>query len=395
MKKMASVVAIMAVFTLAVGFIMIGSVSEELKTTLGIDNAGIGTLVTIFSFTCMIAQLLVGFMVDKFGHKPLAIAGFLLTAVSIFLLGFATTFTAVVVAVVLLGIGSILCNTVGNTLLPVVLFDGKDPARASNFGCGFVGFGFVFTPMIIAALIAKGVPYNLTVSVVGVLVLVFAVFAMLATYPQVSTGFSMGQALQLLSKPLVLLGALALVCYIGMEWSINNFARPLMTEVFTSAGSENATTNAGYVLSLFGLTMAIGRFATSAIKNVSDIGTKIIAIASILAIGAIILLIKAQSPAMAIIGVLAVGLMFAPMFPTIVGVTFAGFDPSLYGSIFGIIFSVGLIGAMVIPKLIGNLSVDKTVQESLPIVVVVTGALVVVAVLMGIASKAGRRKRTG
>ena len=350
MKKMASVVAIMAVFTLAVGFIMIGSVSEELKTTLGIDNAGIGTLVTIFSFTCMIAQLLVGFMVDKFGHKPLAIAGFLLTAVSIFLLGFATTFAAVVVAVVLLGIGAILCNTVGNTLLPVVLFDGKDPARASNFGCGFVGFGFVFTPIIIATLIGAGVAYSLTLSIVGALILLFAVFAMLATYPQVSTGFSIGQALQLLSKPLVLLAALALVCYIGMEWSISNFAKPLMTEMFTASGSENAVRNAGWVLGLFGLTMAIGRFATSAIKNVSDIGTKIIAIASIVAIAAIILLIKAQSPLVAIIAVLAIGLTFAPMFPTIVGVTFAGFDPGLYGSIFGIIFSIGLVGAMIIPK---------------------------------------------
>jgi len=393
-KKMASIIAIMAVFTLAVGFIMIGSVSEELKTSLGIDNADIGTLVTIFSFTCMIAQLLVGFMVDKFGHKPLAIGGFLLTAVSIFLLGFATTFAAVVAAAILLGIGAILCNTVGNTLLPVVLFDGKDPARASNFGCGFVGFGFVFTPMIIAALIDKGLAYNLTVSVVGVLVLIFAFFAIIAQYPKVSTGFSMSQALKLLSKPLVLLAALALVCYIGMEWSINNFAKPLMTEVFTAAGSENATVNAGYVLSLFGLTMAIGRFATSAIKNVSDIGTKIIAVASIIAIAAIILLIKTQSPAIAIIAVLAVGLMFAPMFPTIVGVTFAGFDPSLYGSIFGIIFSIGLVGAMVVPKLIGNFSVGKTVQQSLPIVAVVTGALVVVAVLMGVASKAMKSKKT-
>ena len=37
------------------------------------------------------------------------------------------------------------------------------------------------------------------------------------------------------------------------------------------------------------------------------------------------------------------GLAFAPIFPTIVGVTFAKFDASQYGSIFGIIFAIGLL----------------------------------------------------
>ena len=32
----------------------------------------------------------------------------------------------------------------GCTLLPVVLFGGKEPARASNFGNAFVGLGFAF-----------------------------------------------------------------------------------------------------------------------------------------------------------------------------------------------------------------------------------------------------------
>ena len=83
---MCAVVAIMAVFTLAVCFIMTGSISEELKSRLNIDNSAIGTMVFFFSLTCMIVQLLVGPLVDRIGHKLLAVVGFLVAATSIFIL---------------------------------------------------------------------------------------------------------------------------------------------------------------------------------------------------------------------------------------------------------------------------------------------------------------------
>ncbi|MFB3903661.1 MAG: Gfo/Idh/MocA family oxidoreductase [Acidobacteriota bacterium] len=64
-------------------------------------------------------------------------------------------------------------------------------------------------------------------------------------------------AVSLLRNPAVLLAAMALVCYIGLEWTMNNWTKPLMVEVFQSHGSENAARNAGLVLALFGLAMGI------------------------------------------------------------------------------------------------------------------------------------------
>jgi ABC-type Fe3+-siderophore transport system permease subunit len=71
------------------------------------------------------------------------------------------------------------------------------------------------------------------------------------------------------------------------------------------------------------------------------------------------------------------------MFPTIVGVTFSKFDAGLYGSIFGIIFSVGLLGPTFLPFVIGKLSVGRSIQQTLPIAAVVAGALLVIALIMG------------
>ena len=388
MKNMTAIVAIMAVFTLAVCFIILGSVSVELMTRLQMDENQFGTLISLFSLSCLIAQLFIGFMVDKFGHKPLAVSGFLIGGLAIVLLAFSTSYALVQVATLLLGVGAICCNTVGNTLLPVVLFEGKDPARASNFGCGFVGLGFVLVPLLIGTFMNDlGLSYTVSVSVIGAGVLVFAVVALLPHYPQVSTGFRLIKSLNLLRRPEVLVAAAALACYIGLEWTMNNWTKPLMTELFEATGSTSAVRNASLVLMLFGLAMAVGRFATSALKNVSAMGVKIIAAMTLLSIVAIIVLVKAGNPGLAILSVLVIGLAFAPMFPTIVGVTFDKFEQSVYGSVFGIIFSIGLLGSMILPKVVGYLSKGKTVQESLPIAAFIAGALFVIAIAMGIVGK--------
>jgi len=389
MKNMTAVVAIMAVFTLAVCFIMLGSISVELMARLQIDESQFGTLISLFSLSCLVAQLFIGFMVDKFGHKPLAVSGFLVAGMAIFLLAFSTSYALIRIATLLLGVGAILCNTVGNTLLPVVLFEGKDPARASNFGCGFVGLGFVLVPLLIGTFMNDmGLSYAVSVSIIGVGVLVFAIAALLPQYPQVSTGFSLIKAVELVRRPEVLVAAAALVCYIGLEWTMNNWTKPLMKELYEAAGSANAVRNASLALMLFGLAMTVGRFGTSVLKNVSAIGVTIIAAMSVLSVLAIIVLVKASSPALAIVSVLVIGLAFAPMFPTIVGVTFAKFDQTVYGSIFGIIFSIGLLGSMILPKLVGHLSRGKTIQQSLPIAAVIAGVLFVIAILMGVVGKA-------
>jgi len=208
-------------------------------------------------------------------------------------------------------------------------------------------------------------------------------FAAASAYPAVSTGFRFSMAFSLLARPAVLLAALALVCYMGLEFTMNTWVKPLMTELFGGSEAANAVRNAGRVLALFGLAMAIGRFISSTVKNLSQIGTTMIAVTSLVSILTIGILILTRNPVFAMVAVLLTGLAFAPMFPTIVGVTFAKFDASLYGSIFGIIFSVGLLGPMFVPKIIGALSVGGTVQQGLPIAAVVAGLLLLVAVVMG------------
>ncbi len=381
--RMTALVALMAVFTLGICFIIVGAISEELKKGLGIDNAQIGSLASALFFTSMVVQLIIGPLVDKFGYKPLAIVGFLVAGASMFLLAFSPSFDVAFFACILLGVGAMCLNTVGNTLIPVVLFEGKDPARASNFGNAFFGLGYVVTPLLFSLFSALALGYKSGVSILGVLLLIFLLVALGTSFPQVSTGYQFSMAVRLLGKGAVLIGALALFCYISLEISMATWSKPYMTELFGGDKNPNAVANAGLILSLFGVAMMVGRFLTSAIKNLTAIGVRVIAAAALVSVLAIVLMIMTQSSTLAIVAVMLTGLVFAPIFPTIVGITFAKFDPSLYGSIFGIIFAIGLLGPMIVPKTIGKLSMTYGVQRSMAISAIIALLLCIVALLMG------------
>jgi fucose permease len=378
-------VALMAVFTLAICFIILGAVSTDLKAALQIDDARFGSLIMALFLTSCIVQLFIGPAVDRFGYKPVAILGFLVTSASLFILANAATFETARLACILLGVGAMAANTVGNTLMPVVLFEGKDPARAANLGNAFFGLGYVSVPFLFTLFMQKmGISYSTSISVFAVLVLLFLVYSLTASYPTVPTGFSLGRALSLLSRPAVLVAALALFCYIALEVSMGSWIRALMEEILKKDYTPaEASFWAGMVLSLFGVAMAAGRFLSSAIKNLTAVGVKLVAGAAVVSLVAILAMVWTQSAALAILAVVVVGLAFAPIFPTIVGVTFSKFDASQYGSIFGIIFSIGLLGGTFVPAWIGNLSASGTVQGGLKVAAAMAALLILVTPLLG------------
>jgi fucose permease len=351
---------------------------------LGIDSGQFGTLVTALFLTSCVVQLFTGPLVDKIGHKPVAVIGFAAVSISMFILAFASSFSVALIACIILGIGAMSVNTVGNTLIPVVLFGGKDPARASNFGNGFFGLGYILIPLLIVFIIKTlGLSYHTALIIIAVLCIIFLVLALMTSFPVASTGFKFSMAVKLLLNPAVIIAALAMFCYTSLESSVTTWIKKLMEELFSISSNTDASAKAGVVLSLFGVAMMTGRFLTSSIRNLTAIGTKVISFSTILVIVSIILMIVAKGPVMGIIAVILAGIAFAPIFPTIVGVTFAKFEPGLYGSIFGIIFAIGLLGGTFVPKLIGNLSVGSTVQQSLPVAAIIAVILLIISLFIG------------
>lgn len=171
-----------------------------------------GTVVRVFMYSAMIFQFFIGAVTDRIGHKPIPIAGFLITALVDFLIATVTSYSMLILAVLSLGIGAMSLNTARNNIIPQVLFDGKDPACASNFGTGFFGLGFFVTPLVITC----ATSYNIGLMIMGGLSIVMLILAYVASYPKANINYKFSTGFKLLAQPAVFIAALALMCYVGL-----------------------------------------------------------------------------------------------------------------------------------------------------------------------------------
>lgn len=384
---MEKLVALLCVFGLGMCFSLLGSISIKLMPRLKIDQGKFGSLISAFMFTCLIASLIMGVTIDKIGYKPVAIFGFVLTALCIFILARGKTYGTVVLPCLLLGFGAMALNTAGNVMGPQVLFEGKNQAAASNLINVFFCLGLFLTPLIVSFLFQK-TSYENAVSVLAVIALAPVILAIICTtYPVSEASFVLADTFALLAKPAVLVAAFVLFCYISLESSFCNWLPAFGKEVISGASpdakSDVVDASAQRLLSLFAVAMMAGRLIASQIPVITEYGSWFIAGAALVAALIILAMTVSKSVMQAQVLAILAGLFFAPCFPTTVGVTFAKFEPAVYGSVFGIIFAVGLLGAVIIPKAIGNLAKGSSVQKGLKLLIPACVFLIILAIVLG------------
>lgn len=389
---MVQAVALMCVFGLGMCFALLGSISVKLMPRLKIDEGKFGTLISTFMFSCLIASLLIGVITDAIGFKWVAVVGFSAAAVCIFILATGKSYTAVMLPCALLGIGAMAMNTTGNVMATKVLFEGNDPAAASNLANVFFCLGLFLTPLIVSFLFRK-TSYEIAVSVLGVIIILPVIIALLAKgYPVSSAKLDIGAAVKLLAQPAVLVAAFVLFCYIALESSFCNWLPAFGKEVQKKdkPGIEEAAADASgqRLLSFFAIAMMVGRLGTGLLPNrigfdLTANGGWVIAAAAVIAGIAIFLMMTCAKGAVAKILAILAGLSFAPVFPTTIGVTFSKFSADVHGSVFGIIFAVGLAGAVIVPKMMGNVARGATIQKSLKLLLPACVLLIILAIILG------------
>ncbi len=395
-----ALVAMLCAFGLGVCFSLLGSISVKLMPRVKIDAGKFGTLISTFMFSCLISSLIIGVVTDVVGFKWIAVVGFIATSICIFILAAGKNYGSVVIPCILLGIGAMALNTAANTMGPQVLFEGQNPAAANNLVNVFFGLGLFLTPLIVSFLFRKA-NYEKAVGAMGVILLLPLILVFLAKgYPvnesvEIATAgqfFSavvdaVTAATKLLAEPAVLVAAFVLFCYIALEASFCNWLPSFGKEVLKKdkGAIEEAVADASgqRLLSYFAIAMMAGRLATGLLPDLIKFdltanGGYVIAVAALISAVVIFMMMGCGKGKMAILLAILSGLAFAPCFPTTVGVTFAKFSPEIYGSIFGIIFAIGLAGAVVIPKMMGNIAKGATIQKSLKLLL---PACIILAIL--------------
>lgn len=352
--------AFSGVFALGAVFAIFGSIKLQLQEQLKINDAQAGKLISTLMFSCLIFSLLVGAITPALGFKAVGLIGFAVAALCVLMLAGATNYNTAMLAFFALGFAAMCVNTVGNVLGPQVLYGGKDPARASNMLNVFFGIGSFLTPFIIGNLLGK-MGYKKTVGLIAALLAVPILWTVMGTGFPSAGSFSFAKAVGVLTHPGVILGGLALFCYISLEATLGGFITTYLTGLKYDAAKANT------ILSFFWIAIMLSRLITALVvmAYLSGITPFYVPLLAVVAAVALFVMAATTEAGVGAAAVLLAGFVMGPMFPTLVGVTFSKTGAS--SEVFGMIFAIGLLGGIFTPGIVGNLSAGGNIRKGLQI----------------------------
>src|SRR5207244_195846 len=146
-----------------------------------------------------------------------------------------------------------------------------------------------------------------------------------------------------------LLCALAMFCYGPLEASMAAWTT-------TYLGDQGVPeTTAANLLSSFWLAFMASRLATALLLPLllpAGWERPVVLFLALLCIGVLALVVMTRSRPLAMALVPATGLVFGPIFPTLMAILLGHFHPSVQGRAVGVFFAVGGVGWTLIPILI-------------------------------------------
>jgi len=179
----------------------------------------------------------------------------------------------------------------------------------------------------------------------------------------------------LLADPILWLCGLAMFCYGPLEASLGAWSTTYLGE--QGLRTETAST----LLSGFWLAFMASRLATAFSLPV-DREALLILVLAMASVGVLLGMVLTRHATTAMILVIAAGLVFGPIFPTLMAILLNHFPHSVHGRAVGLLFAIGGIGWTGIPLLIGAYARRTSVQHGFTIAVAVAGGLCVVALIL-------------
>ncbi|MDB5251542.1 MAG: transporter [Flaviaesturariibacter sp.] len=327
----------------------------------------------------MLALLVAARLVNRYGSRIIAFLSLLLYSVLLACLGFAGNVFSLVVLLVLFGIAGNVANIAINTQSVAVEARYGRPIMASFHGlwslAGFTAAG------IATLLLGRGVPTAAHFTGIGSLVAVAAVL----TYPKLvrDNRQTSGQRKRftLPDATLLRLGALAFCCLICegamFDWSGVYFQKIVH--------AERAWVGAGYTA--FMSTMAGGRFVADWLTARAGF-TRTLRISGLLIASGLALAVAFPTVPVSIAGFLLVGFGVSSVVPLVY--SRAGRSTTVSpGSAIAIVTSIGFMGFLVGPPLVGLLAGLFSLRVSIAVVALVG---VVIASVAGLVDrKAGQK----
>jgi FHS family glucose/mannose:H+ symporter-like MFS transporter len=333
----------------------------EMRARLHVNLGQQGDLFLLLYFGVLVASVLVGPLIDRIGNKAVLLVSAVLVTVALGGFAAAESFAAAAVSGFVLGVGGGALNIAANVLVSDLYGDERGPML--NLLGLFYGIGALLLPLLAASISALLTIRQLLICAAMLAALTAAAYALLRFPPaREAHGFSARQVAQVARYPGILLLAFLLFCQSGNEASIGGWTSTYAGAL--GAGARRAT----WVLTGYWAAMMAGRLLAARLLRRLGKAQLVFASSAGSVAGCAVLLL-AHSVAALAAGVALLGLSFAAVYPTTLAIAGDRY-PRFSGTVFGLLFSVGIVGGMTFPWVIGHLgeSYGMRLPMALPLV---------------------------
>ncbi|MBP5388398.1 MAG: MFS transporter [Prevotella sp.] len=220
------------------GFVdLVGIASNYVKEDLGLTDSVANIFPSLVFFWFLIFSVPTGMLMNKIGRKNTVLLSLIVTVISLLIPLFGNSFGVMLVAFSLLGIGNALMQTSINPLAMLIIGD-KNLASTLTFGQFVKAIASFLAPYLAMWGATKVIPsLGYDWRVLFLIYLVVGVLAALILWltpikEELSEGKSSSfmDCIKLLSKPIVLLSFLAIMCHVGIDVGTNTTAPKLLME---------------------------------------------------------------------------------------------------------------------------------------------------------------------
>lgn len=339
-----------------------------------VDMATIGLTFFTFSAGYFLAGSVTGPLMARVGARAALVIGGGLFALVTLYLGLRPPFAVFVLVQVVSGFGMGILESVLNVYLAAL----PSATTLLNRLHAFFGVGALLGPLL-AAWMLQTQPWTAVYLVVAALT-VPVLLAVLVTFPAHTPAEALphdgprGLLGTVVRQPAVVLAAIFLTVYVGLEISVGTWGYSYLLEE-----QGQAALVAGWSISAYWLGLTLGRFTISPVAVRLGVPAGRMVLGCLVGIVAAILVVwSAPVPAVASVGLAVLGFFLAPLFPTLLAVVPRLTSARLVPTAIGLINGLSVIGGSALPWLAGAIAGGLGLWTLMPYVLVLAAVQIVV-----------------
>ena len=344
-----------------------------MRERLHVSLAQQGTLFLLLYLGIFVASLMVGPLIDHLGNKANLLASSLTVALAMVFFKDAHSFRTASVSAILLGLGGGGLNTCTNVLVSDIYAARRGPML--NLLGIFFGVGALSIPLT-----AASIEGHLTIPQLFLFCTVMATLCALwyaaISFPpaRAKQAFSGKELLEVARYSGVLLLASVLFLESGNEACIAGWTS---TYVNVTGYAPRVAT---LVLSAYWAALMLSRMlAARVLRGMTKV--QLVVSAAALSLAGCAVLLSARSLTMLFAGTALIGLSYGPIFPTTLAIAGDRYSQRA-GTVFGLLFSIALVGGMTFPWIVGQISQQISVRAGMMVPALGAVAIVILSLVV-------------